>query len=407
LKDQNCGRDDLHPGPVPRNHEERVWNATGEDWSMSSRNTTRVDDRHPRLIWVVNHKTLLSAEVPILRSLGYSIFIPKIVPNDVAHRSAAVEYGYDADVKIPDGALEVLNLHRFYEREWSPTLTLIINRYFDILVGAVTGYIAPISEAVQKFNGGVVARAFGRENPERFTSFFERSGDAALLDSVKAMGNRFIFGQAFDNLAEIEDSRLSDRARTVTVAVPEFVWKRRDSWTGGDRKVLLLCPSIRDSSYYGAIYSALKATFGTLPHAIFGRQNIPPDDPAVLPYMTDDELLNLYGRAVVFAYPSIEPRHVHYSPIEAMIVGTPVLYRSGGMLDHLAGQRLPGCCDSNEEMGEKARQLLSGDIKIQGAIQESQEKITEKFLTDVARREWAQALAECGSRLDEMSIRSI
>jgi hypothetical protein len=88
--------------------------------------------------------------------LGYSIFIPKIVPNDVVHRSAAVDYSYDTDLKIPDDALEILNLHRFYEREWSPTLTLILNKYFVLLVGALTGYIAPISEAVQKFSGGVV-----------------------------------------------------------------------------------------------------------------------------------------------------------------------------------------------------------------------------------------------------------
>jgi hypothetical protein len=383
------------------------WTARREGLTMSSRNATRVDDRHPRLIWVVNHKTLLSAEVPILRSLGYSIFIPKIVPNDLAHRSAAVEYSYDADLKIPDRALGILNHHRFYERKWSATLTLILNRYFDILVAATSAYISPISEGVQKFNGGVVARAFGRENPERFTSFFERSGDATLLDRVKAMGNRFIFGQGFDNLSEIEDFRLADRARRVTVAVPEFVWKRRGSWRGGEKKVLLLCPSIRDSSYYGRIYSDLKATFGTLPHAIFGRQNIPPDDPLVLPYMTDDELLDLYGRAAVFAYPSIEPRHIHYSPIEAMIVGTPVLYRSGGMLDHLAGRYLPGCCDSNEEMLDKARQLLCEDIKLRGAIRQSQERIIEKFSTDLVRVEWAQALAECCSALDEKSTRPI
>jgi hypothetical protein len=374
---------------------------------MNSRNATRVDDRRPRLIWIVNHKTLLSAEVPILRSLGYSIFVPKIVPDNIAHRSAAVEYSYDADLKIPDGALEILNLHNFYEREWSPSLTLILNRYFDILVGAVSAFIAPISEAVRKFDGGVVARAFGRENPERFTSFFERSGDAALLDGVKAMGNRFIFGQGFDNLAEIEDSRLSDRARTITVAVPETVWERRGSWTGEEQKVLLLCPNIRDSNYYGAIYAELKNTFGMLPHSIFGRQNIPPDDPAVLPYLTDSELLESYRRARVFAYPSREPRHVHYSPIEAMIVGTPVLYRNGGLLDHLAGRRLPGCCESNEEMREKARRLLSTDIKLQGDIRESQERITEKFSTDLVRREWAQALAECCPNLNEAGVRSI
>jgi glycosyltransferase involved in cell wall biosynthesis len=362
---------------------------------MMSNSVTRICDAHPRLLWIVNHKTLLPAEVPILRSLGYSVFIPKRVPSVPDYRSAVVEYGYDVDLKIPNDALAVLNLHNFYEREWSPTLALILNKYFEVLVTSVSAYTAPLFEAVRKFNGGVVARVFGREHPQRYTSFFEMSGDTTLLQRVKAMGNRFIFGQGFNNLAQIEDFRLSDRARTVTVAVPDRIWKKRNSWTGGEQKVLLLCPNIRDSGYYRAIYSDLKNTFGTLPHSIFGRQNIPPDDPAVLPYMTDNELLELYGRAMVFAYPSVETRHVHYSPIEAMIVGTPVLYRSGGMLDHLAAQRLPGCCDSNEEMREKARWLLSGDTKVQRAIQESQEKIAERFSTDVAQREWAQVLAEC------------
>src|ERR1700733_13189544 len=99
------------------------------------------------------------------------------------------------------------------------------------------------------------------------------------------MGNRFIFGQGFDNLAQIEDFRLSERARTLTVALPETIWERRRSWTGKEKKVLLLCPNIRDSSYYGAIYSDLKTSFGMLPHLIFGRQNISPNDPAVLPYV--------------------------------------------------------------------------------------------------------------------------
>jgi len=367
---------------------------------MISKNMRRADDRLPRLIWVVNHKTLLPAEVPILRSLGYAVYVPKRVPNVPEYRSAVVEYSYDADLKIPDDVLAILNFHRFYEREWSPTLTSILNKYFDVLVSSVSVFTTPLFEAIRKFKGGVVARVFGRENPARYTSFFEMSGDMTLLDGVKAMGNRFVFGQGFDNLAEIEDLRLLQRARTLTVSVPEFVWERRGSWKGGEKKVLLLCPNIRDSKYYGGIYSELKAIFKGVPHAIFGRQNIPPDDAVVLPYMTDAELLDLYGRVCVFAYPSIEPRHVHYSPIEAMIVGTPVLYRSGGMLDHLAGQRLPACCDSKEEIRERALRLLSGDTRLEVAIRESQEKIIEKFSTDLVRAEWAEVLEQCCSRLD-------
>jgi hypothetical protein len=362
---------------------------------MISRNSTRGVGHRPRLVWVVNHKTLLPAEVPILRSLGYSVFIPKRIPNVPDYRSAVVEHRYDPELNLPTDALEILNLHQFYVREWSPTLTLLLNKNFDVLITSVSGYTAPLFEAIRKFEGGVVARVFGRENPQRYTSFFEMAEDPHLLEQIEAMGDRFVFGQGFDNLGEIEDARLSRRARTLTVAVPEFIWNRRGTWTGGEQRVLLLCPNICDSVYYGAIYSELKATFGMLPHVIFGRQNVPPEDPAVLPYMTDGELLDLYGRMAVFAYPSVEPRHVHYSPIEAMIVGTPVLYRAGGMLDHLAVERLPGCCDTNDEMRAKARRLISGDSTLQNEIRESQERILKKFSTDLAAQEWAQVLAEC------------
>jgi hypothetical protein len=77
------------------------------------------------------------------------------------------------------------------------------------------------------------------------------------------------------------------------------------------------------------------------------------------------------------------------------------------MLDHLAEQRLAGCCDSKDEMLQKTRQLLSKDGKLRDAIRKSQAKIIEKFSTALVRDEWAKTLAECSSVSDAMSIRSI
>ena len=71
------------------------------DQAMISRSSTRGADYIPRLVWVVNHKTLLPAEVPILRSLGYSVFIPKRVPNVPDYRSAVVEHRYDPELSLP------------------------------------------------------------------------------------------------------------------------------------------------------------------------------------------------------------------------------------------------------------------------------------------------------------------
>src|ERR1700735_1159270 len=67
-----------------------------------------------RLLWIVNHKTLLPAEVPIFRDLGYEVFIPKIIPTHASYRSGTVTYDYDLSLTIPRRDLEILNSHAFY-----------------------------------------------------------------------------------------------------------------------------------------------------------------------------------------------------------------------------------------------------------------------------------------------------
>jgi hypothetical protein len=353
--------------------------------------TGRNADGRLRLLWILNHKTLLPAEVPILRSLGFAVFIPKKLPNTPDYASTIVDYSYDAELGLSDEALEVLNSHKFYEEPWSATLVKILNLYFDIVTTSV--YPLPLIETVRTFRGCVFVRVFGREKPARYTPFFENGTHPSMLEQIEAMGSRFVFAQGFDNLGQIEDVRLSRRARTIAVTLPDSIWHRKDTWMGGRPEILLHCPHIH-TAYYAHRYAELKEIFGGMEHVIFGPQDAPVDDPAVLPYLSDDDLLKLYTDTSVFAYLSVEPRHLHYSPIEAMIVGTPVLYRSGGMLDHLAAQPLPGRCGDIGEMREKARRLQMGDREFASMIRRSQAQIVAAFSTSVAKRQWADVLSE-------------
>jgi len=346
-----------------------------------------------RAIWIVNHQTLLAAEVPILRSLGYEVFIPKIVPKALDFRSAVVEHRYDDGLGFSPAALRVLNDHPFYERIWSPTLTNLLNDEFDVLITSVSAFTTPLFEALRKFRGPIVARVFGREIPRRYSEFFDGPSGSPLVEAVHAAGGRFVFGQAFDNLAEIESDFLRSRARTLTVAVPDSIWARQDSWHGAEATCLFLCPNIRNSVYYGAVYETIKTSFGELPHALFGRQHLPPDDAAVLPYMTDVELLALYARMRVFVYPSSEPRHLHYSPIEAMIIGAPVLFMRGGMLDRLGTSPQAGVCEDLADMKAKAARLLAGEDSLTWKIRRDQRAIVTRFASDIAHRQWRDVLA--------------
>jgi glycosyltransferase involved in cell wall biosynthesis len=157
-------------------------------------------------------------------------------------------------------------------------------------------------------------------------------------------------------------------------------------------------PGDRGVPYYREIYDGIKRDFGDLPHVIFGRQTTPFADPAVLPYLTESGLYELYARAPAFVYPSAEPRHVHYSPVEAMVVGAPVLYRRGALLDGLAGELLPGACTGAGEMRAKAEALLAGDPAPAADIRASQPQIVDAFSIELAQRQWRGALDGVGVR---------
>ena len=360
--------------------------------SMLSR-PGRQHDSVKRILWIVNHKTLMSGEVPVLRSLGFEVFVPKILPaHDRGFRSAGVTYDYDAALDIAPAALRVLNDQNFFEQCWAPTVAQIINRYFDVIVCHFTYYTTPLREAALKFQGLLIARAFGRECSQTYGEFRTFVPHPTLLEDIRAMERRFIFAQAYDNLAEIEEFPLRSRAHTITVPLPKFISPHANTWTGTGSKAVFLCPAIANGGYYARVYQTIKRDFGDLPHLIFGSQTRPVRDPAVLPFVSDAALIDLYRSAPVFVYCSTEPRHVHYSPLEAMVVGTPVLYLEGGLIDRLAGARLPGGCADVPEMKMKARRVVEGDRSLAEAVRSEQGRVLDTFATEVVKRQWASAL---------------
>jgi hypothetical protein len=216
-----------------------------------------------------------------------------------------------------------------------------------------------------------------------------------LLLELAAIGERFVFGQGYDNLADIEPPELQRRAHTITVPLPDSIYQHTAKWSGSGTHAVFLCPAICDSQYYGQLYRRIKREFGDLPHMIFGRQVRPIEDSAVLPYLTDEELISLYRTAPVFVYPHAEPRHLHYSPLEAITIGTPTLYLRDSLLGKLtADMELPGSCGDIREMYVKASRLLHGDDDLSAAIRASQGRVLEIFAADRARKQWAAVLCD-------------
>ena len=320
------------------------------------------------------------------------MFIPKILGDEPDFLSADVTYEYDAALTCSNDELAELNRQDFYTRAWNPAVKAVLNREFDVVVTA--WYLPPLIESITHFQGLVVLRAFGHAHPHRYIDGFPGSAGAYFRDAIDRMESRFVFGQSYHDIAAVEPAALRTRAHTITTPLPQHIFKQQGTWRGGGDDAIFLCPRILESGYYRDRYDEIKRNFGDLPHAIFGRQLMAVDDPALLGDLTDEALITLYAQAPVFVYPSSEPRHLHYSPIEAMVIGTPVLYRRGAEIDGLAGGAdNPGACANTEEMRAKAQALLHGDSRLAEAIRETQASIVAKFSTDLAARQWAALLS--------------
>lgn len=342
--------------------------------------------RQRRILWILNHKTLLPAEVPILESLGFEVFAPASTPSGEEFSSATGRHSKPSTMSAKHHAK--LRRHRFYTDPWPLDLIKIINNKFDLIV--TSAIEVPLLQSLKHFNGPIVARVFGREAELTYAKLFQHYG---CSDLIKIAATRFVLGQAYPNIAAIEEDFLKQRAQTIGCGVPQYIWDKQNTWKRTRDDLLFICPRIASSPYYLEEYQKIKKFFGTTVHTILGAQTGPVDDQSVVGFLRDDEFFSLYGSAAAFVYISAEERHLHYSPIEAMITGMPVLYMQGSMLATIAGTMLPGECSSLDDMRKKSDRLVGSDKGLQESIIAGQSRILPPFKQNAVKGQWKTALA--------------
>lgn len=333
-------------------------------------------------------------EVPLLKELGFEIFVPKVAPVNTKLRSWIVDFSHDASLSIPPSALQRLNEFNFYESVWPADIVMIVNRYFG------TAFVIPhsvqIPEAIGKFEGQVVLRAFGLDNTQSYSTLFEILYGPDVLEKVHAISQRFWFGEGYEQLHECEPPLLSQRALFLPLGIPDSIWRCADSWVGGMNKILFVCPNCVTDPYYAAVYAQFKKDFGDLPHVIVGAQDVSTDDPNVAGFVSDAELQRLYRECAVLYYHSTELRHVHYSPIEAAINGMPVVFYANSLLGRLAQPKTGGCVQSYPEARAAIERILARDTEFTEALRREQRGLAHKFSPDYCKTSWLKSFASTG-----------
>lgn len=336
----------------------------------------------------------MQAEVPILRGLGFEVYVPKVFTPATHHRSSAVSYDYDESLTIPAHVLEVLNRTDFYTAGLDDEVVDYINEYFD-----VTFFIVLESlhiNAMRYFRGPLVMRIFGVVKPQ---TYYEQlglwgRGGVELLDAVR---DRFWFGACYPTLAAIEPPLLAEHDVYLPIALPSsFIERHAGTWRGGQAQILFVCPDINIDAAIRKTYEDFKRVYGDLPHVIVGRQSTPVDDPHVRGFVSDEEFIELAQTSAVMVYTSHEPRMMQYPPVEAAVIGLPVVFYRESLLGALLETPPAGAVGDDREGRRLVERLIAGEPSLSESIASDQQRIATVFSEGWAESVWAKHLLSSG-----------
>ena len=350
-------------------------------------------NKHKRILWLLNHRTLMPFEAPLIQRLGFEIFIPKVIPQK-GFRSGGIDYAYDASLSLPPRILERLNAFNFYEEAWPSDIVKIVNRYFG--AAFIFAHEKQATEAIDNFEGQIVFRAFGLENTNSYTRALAHLYGPMIHRKIDGIKERFWFGEGYDNLHECESPIFAERALFLPIGVPKAFFANAEEWRGTEKKILFVCPNAVTNFYYSGMYRKFKEEFGDLPHVIVGAQDVPVPDPNVVGFVSDDELHRLYVDCALLYYPSTEVRHIHYSPIEAAIYGMPVVFFAGSLLDRLSRGATKGRVESATEARALVERILADDRPLIEELKADQQEIAYHFSDAYCEPVWHEQMRDRG-----------
>ncbi|UKS24982.1 hypothetical protein LOZ80_25735 [Paenibacillus sp. HWE-109] len=338
-----------------------------------------------RVLWLINHKTLRKFEVPMLIDLGYEVYTPKVFPYDEGNMSASIDYSYDATLTIPQDDIDKLNQVNFYEYLPEDILS-IINDNFEVCIFSF--FPRQFKELVRKYTGILVFRPFGLDNSINYTQVLMSIFGISIFNELEKLKHRFYFGQAFENLKDVEVGIFHDRALTLPIGLDGAI--KSEMWKGEKDRILFVCPRIETSDYFKRIYDDFIKNFKEYDYLVGGAQPIQPMDEKVIGFLSDEDYQDMYLNSRLMYYHSKEKRHIHYHPFEAVKCGLPLIFMGGGILDQLGGKNLPGRCKNINEAKRKVKRLINGDKAFIDKIRSSQHVLLGKMSYEYCMPIWKE-----------------
>lgn len=308
------------------------------------------------ILYLLCHPTLTDFEVPILISKGYGVFLVKKnsfehVPTSLAERD---HEQYDNFLLLDPLEIRILNQIQWYKNDpLNDKVMNILNSHFKMIFITLLTSGPLLNQLIEQFNGTILYRFFGRESNN---SYYKLISDY-ISPKVKYI---FSYPEVYQHEKMISPHYNEDNSYVIPLGLPnKFVITYLNTYRPVNNRLCFICSKIGRNPYYTAIYQRFIKELAMYPYIIVGRDNTV-ENPNLKNNLDNMVYLKEVTQSKLLYYHSLEPRHLHYHPLEAIIMGIPVIFHSQSLLSSYLGQSL-GKCYTIEEVHFKMEQILEKD----------------------------------------------
>jgi hypothetical protein len=329
------------------------------------------------LLYLFAHKTLTEFEVPIITSRGYGVFIPK--KKTSLNKLDSI---YDDIYKYDDSLqnISVNDLARLNDIDWYNNDTILTRQMIDLL-NVSFRYIfitlltsgKLLTQLIKYFKGLIYYRFFGLASTYSYRD---------MVLNYAFPNVKYIFG--YNEIYTYEQSLSSFFNAKNSIVTPlgcpdHFINTHENTHKGTINKICFVCSKINQCPYYTNVYNEFVKNIGAkYEYILLGKNNETLTDENKFNNLSDDAYFNKMSECKLMYYHSTEPRHLHYHPIEALIIGLPVLFHKESLLNGFL-MNSPGKCNDINEVHDKINRILNNDVEFIHEIVTEQKKVIYKF----------------------------
>ena len=262
--------------------------------------------------------------IPALGSLGYLPF---------EHRYDDENWNlypeWRASCSLPVNVCEAIRRVAFdgaHLLEISEEEKKLFNRYIDIIY--IPSFPQSVADALGWFSGLVIFRSFGRISS--FSSYSALCEMNGIQLRNRIPGAKFLFFPIFASLIELEQPWMVQGARVLR----GFVSKSRlpFQWLGSASSnyisTMIKGDTYEANSSVEKRFLNLKKIVGSRNCIVLGKnqRSFPDENIEIIGFLDHSEFYSKIAQSRVFVYLGDDPYHLHFTPLEAIAIGVPVLF---------------------------------------------------------------------------------